>query len=658
MARLKFGSAFFLLLAIVAGLATLEAAAPPAKKVRRANRLAKESSPYLIQHAHNPVDWYPWGPEAFAKAKKDGKLVFLSIGYSACHWCHVMEKESFANAEVAKMLNKNFVCIKVDREERPDIDQIYMAAHDVLRKQGGGWPLSLFLTADGKPIFAGTYWPPEDRDLDGEKVIGFKSVAKLILKVQKDKPEELKVMADAVAKATASALAGATRGFALVTLDRKLVEEVTEALGEEFDRKHGGFGNPRRKFKGTKFPTPPRLRFLQGEAVRAKSTEAAEMVAITLDQMAQGGIYDHLGGGFHRYSTERTWTVPHFEKMLYDNAQLLELYGTAYAKTKKPAHGRVLRQTIDFVKRELTSANGAFYSALDADSEGEEGRFYVWTGKELDNVLKDKAENRLFKLAYGSADAPNFEAKYHILKLPRSLKELAAERKTTEAQLEAKLAPLRAKLLAARAKRPRPLLDAKVLTAWNGQMIAGLAKAGDALGDKNAIAAAEKAAEFVLTKLRTKDGRLKRSFAAAPGEKPRARFNAYLDDYAYLVHGFLNLHDVTKDKRWLTEAKTLTETMIKFHGDDRLGGFYFTSSDHEKFFARSKDQYDGAQPCGNSVAASNLVRLWEKTGEARYGTLAGKTFKAFAAPLKLAPTGLTGMADALGAFLELKAKKK
>jgi hypothetical protein len=358
------------------------------KKSHPANRLAKESSPYLLQHAHNPVDWHPWGAEAFAKAKKEGKLVFLSIGYSSCHWCHVMEKESFANEEVAKLMNQWFVCIKVDREERPDVDHIYMTALNVTG-QRGGWPLSMFLTADGKPIVGGTYWPPDDKEIMGEKINGFKSILKAVHDAYEGKETRKGVLdhAEEVAKATSEALVGTVRGLALVELDRELVSAAIDGLKEEHDKVHGGFGSAARRWRGPKFPVPPYLSLLQHEAARTKSDELAQIVHFTLDRMAMGGIYDHLGGGFHRYSTERTWTVPHFEKMLYDNAQLTEVYARAFQMTKNPAYKRVVQETLAFVARELTSPDGAFYSALDADSEDEEGRFYVWTPKELDDVL-------------------------------------------------------------------------------------------------------------------------------------------------------------------------------------------------------------------------------------------------------------------------------
>ena len=651
---------------LMLGLLLLATAAPAApqkekegkKEAKPQNRLAKESSPYLRQHAHNPVEWFPWGPEAFARAKKENKLVFLSVGYSSCHWCHVMERESFDNAEIAKLMNQWFICIKLDREERPDVDNIYMTALYVVGGRGG-WPLSMFLTADGKPVLGGTYWPPEDKEVGGEKVRGFKSVLKIMHDWHQEKPKEIEDQAAKVAALTQQSLAGAVGGIQLVELNRELVASVVDAVRENFDKEHGGFGSPERKFRGPKFPTPPYLRLLQHEAARTKSPELNQMVHHTLTKMALGGIYDHLGGGFHRYTVERTWTVPHFEKMLYDNAQLLEAYGQAYAETKNPLYLRVIEETVAFLKRELTAPEGGFYAALDADSEGEEGRFYVWTEKEFAETLKNAEDVALLRRVYSTDGKPNFEEKYFILLLPKPLAELAQELKLTEAALDARVQPLRKALFAARAKRERPFLDTKVLTAWNGQMIAGLALANTAVGTGRPAAAANpylndaiRAADFVLRQLRGKDGRLLRTWSALPGQPGEAKLNAYLDDYAYLVHGLLALHDASGHTRWLDEAKTLTDLMVKHHHDEKSGGFFYTSHDHEKLFARAKDQYDGAQPAGNSLAARNLVRLWQKTKDDRYRALAEKTFKAFAGTLKNSGTGLTTMAEALALYLD------
>jgi uncharacterized protein YyaL (SSP411 family) len=633
-----------------AGLA--DAPKTPEGKPRYSNRLAKETSPYLLMHAHNPTDWFPWGPEVFAKAKKEGKLIFVSIGYSSCYWCHVMERESFNNPAVAKLLNDWFVCVKVDREERPDIDHIYMTALTVSQEGRGGWPLSMFLTPDGKPIVGGTYWPPDDREISGQKIRGFKSILKVVHEVYRDKPKEVEQQAEDLARATITALA--TPGRAIVSLDRDLATGAVDAVKERFDNQYGGFGSPASKFRGPKFPTPPFLELLLQRAAPTKSPELMAMVTLTLDHMARGGIYDQIGGGFHRYSTERTWTVPHFEKMLYDNAQLAEVYSRAYRLTQKPLYRRIVRETLDFVTRELTDPEGGFYSSLDAETHGEEGRFYVWTDQEIDAALPDKGDNRLVRKVYGADGLPNFEKQYHIFTLPRPLTEVATEMKLSEEQLRERLAPLKQKLFEVRKKRDYPFLNRIVLTAWNGQMIAGFAEAGKTFDEPRYIAAAVKAADFVLGHLRTPQGRLLRSYGAAPGQAPKAQVSGYLEDYAFLVHGLLTLHDVTRTPRWLDEARTLTDTMIKHHSDAKTGGYYFTANDHEKLFARSKDQYDGAQPSGNSMAVRNLVRLWAATGEERYRAEAEKDLQAFAGTLKGYPGSLTTMAQALDMYLDVK----
>jgi uncharacterized protein YyaL (SSP411 family) len=640
-------------------------------KDRLANRLARETSPYLLMHAHNPVDWYPWGADAFAKAKKEDKLVFLSIGYSSCFWCHVMERESFENAEVAKLLNKWFVCIKVDREERPDIDTIYMTSLNVFG-QRGGWPLSMFLTAEGKPIVGGTYWPPEDKVVDGDRYPGFKTVLKRMHDLYEQKPKELAKQADKIAALTEQALAGAARAvggeYPLPSTDQKggglpadlakaLVTKAVESIKGEFDQTHGGFGSPEKKFVGTKFPVPPYLELLLHEATVNHSNGTKEMITLTLDHMARGGIYDQMGGGFHRYSTERTWTVPHFEKMLYDNAQLVEVYSKAYQLTNNSLYRRIVKETLAFVGREMTAPEGGFYSALDAETNGEEGRFYVWTDQEIKEALAKHPDGGFFRKVYGADGDYNFESKYHILTLPKSLQDRAKDWKMTEEHLDARLASSRQKLFEARAKRPRPFLDTKVLTAWNGQMIAGYAVAGRILKEPEYIAAAVRAADFVLKNLRNPEGRLLRSFSSQPGGKGEARLNGYLDDYAFFTHGLLCLHDATGDKKWLEEARKVTDIMVQFHADKDRGGFFYTSNDHEKLFARAKDQSDGAQPSGNSVAVRNLVRMWLKTGDQQDRELAEKSLKTFAPTLKANPSSMTAIAEALALFLDAKETK-
>ncbi len=475
-----------LLLALVTLCAT--AGEPGKGKPKHTNRLARETSPYLLMHAHNPTDWYAWGPEAFEKARKEGKVVFLSIGYSSCYWCHVMERESFNNDDVAKILNDSFVCIKVDREERPDIDQIYMTALQTHRSGGGGWPLSMFLLPDGRPIVGGTYWPREDRKEDDEVYPGFKTILAAVRDAYKEKREALEKQAADLADRTQFALANAgVPGVAIVKLDRELLGDVVDALKEEFDSEYGGFGSPKRKFKGPKFPMPCRLEFLLHEGVRTRDDKLIGMVRLTLDQMAAGGIYDQIGGGFHRYSTERTWTVPHFEKMLYDNAQLVELYAHAFSATKDANYRRIVEETLAYVAREMTSPEGAFYSSQDAETHHEEGRCYVWTDQELAAALPDKADRLLVQKFY-QADAPNFEEKYHILR--------TASQKTAEQRKQVE--PLRQKLFEARSQRDRPFLNKIALTAWSGEMIGAYAVAGRALGEPRYTETAAKAAAFAL----------------------------------------------------------------------------------------------------------------------------------------------------------------
>ncbi len=620
-------------------------------QTKHVNRLAKETSPYLLMHAHNPTNWYAWGPEAFEKARKEGKLIFLSIGYSSCYWCHVMERESFNNEAVAKVLNDHFVCIKVDREERPDIDQIYMTALNV-QGQRGGWPLSMFLTADGRPLVGGTYWPREDKKIDGEVAPGFITILKTVQAAMKDDPKAIEKQADKMAVLTTRALESAVPGLAIVPLDRDLVKAIATDVKEGFDPEHGGFGNAERKFRGARFPMPPRHDFLLHHGRRSGDQKAVDMVTLTLDKIAIGGIYDQVGGGFHRYSIERTWTVPHFEKMLYDNAQLVELYAKAYRATRKPLYRQIVVETLAYIEREMTSPAGAFYSSQDAETHHEEGRFYVWTPKELEEALPDKAELEFIKKIYVADNQLNFEEKYHILRWAKDPSEVAKDLKITEAALHAKLDPLRKKLYAVREKRDKPLLNKIALTAWSGLMIGGYAEAARALNEPKYAQIATKAAEFVLKNQVTKEGRLLRTYGAAPGKEPKAAVNGYLEDYACLVHGLLNLHEATKDKRWLTEARKLTDTMIEHHGDKKVGGYYYTAHDHEKLFARGKDQYDGVQPSGNSLAVRNLVRLWQQTDDARYEREAERNLKYFAGSMKGFGSSFVTMTVALEMFLD------
>ncbi len=652
--RLGFGTLALLvsggLTVAAAVLADPAAASPPKageKPKGKANRLAQSSSPYLLQHAYNPVDWYPWGPEAFERAQKEKKLIFLSIGYSSCHWCHVMERESFSNPEIAKILNDHFVCIKVDREERPDIDDIYMTALQVTQ-QHGGWPLNMFLTPTGKPIFGGTYFPPDDKTIDGDTIVGFKSALKKVIAFDQDRAD-LEKQADHIAKLTIEALEANSRGIALAQLDRTLITDALEAF--DIDPEYGGTGSKARGYRGPKFPRPPVWGFLLACAQKPEQAAWQKKVALTLGKMLEGGLYDHLGGGFHRYSTERTWTVPHFEKMLYDNAQLVELYSEAFAVDPRPEYRRVVAETLAFIRREMTSPDGAFYSALDADSNENEGEFYVWTTKELKKVLGNNADFQLIKTVYGIGP-PNFEEKFHILRLSKPLAEIARDLKLTEDQLLAQLEPLKKKLFDHRQKRERPFLDTKIITAWNGQMIAAYAQAGAVFQEKAYTDAAAKAADFLLTKLRDNTGRLYRIYAAVPGQSPTATIPGFLDDYAYLIHGLLHLHDATGAARWLDAAQKLTDVAIEWFADGDKGGFYFTPRDGEKLFVRPKDSYDGVQPSGNAQMARNLLRLGAKLKNEAYRERGKRTIQAFTLALRTSPTAMPAMLRALLEMLD------
>jgi len=617
---------------------------------RPANRLGSETSPYLLMHAHNPVDWFPWGEEAFAKARQEKKLVFLSIGYSSCFWCHVMERESFMNDEIAKYLNEHFICIKVDREERPDIDDLYMTALQLYFQlvgspQGGGWPLSMFLLPDGDPVFGGTYFPP--RSQAGRP--GFLEVLKFIQKTWENSPDKLRHDSQTLVKVVRQTFAQTQ----LPALDQpsrwthKPVDEALRVLSEQFDPEHGGFGyvahNPRRP----KFPEPSNLLFLLQVAQAdnpEQANDARRMLLLSLEKMAQGGIYDHLGGGFHRYSTDRYWLVPHFEKMLYDNGQLATVYSEAYQLTQREDFARVVHGILNFVLSEMTSKEGGFYAALDAETDEEEGRFYVWTSAELSDTLSDKQLAWLGEV-YGTSGEPTFEGN-HVLLLREPLTAHASRQSKSVPDLLAEWEPIRAKLLATRNQRERPLTDTKILTAWNGLMIGGFADAGRILDEPKYLAAATRAADLLWAKLRQSDGRLLRTYGE--GE---ARLNAYLDDYAFFVNGLLALYKATGDPKWLERADQLTRKQIELFWDDQQGGFFFTSHDHEKLFARGKKQVDGALPAGNSISAENLLALAEVLDRPDYRERAAQTIAAGLPLLDRAPAAAPRLTGALQRYL-------
>ena len=595
------------------------------------NRLIFESSPYLLQHARNPVDWRPWGPEAFAQAKAENKPVFLSVGYSTCHWCHVMEHESFENEEVAALMNELYICIKVDREERPDLDAIYMSATQLIT-QRGGWPNSVWLMPDGRPWFAGTYFPPED----GQGRPGFKTVLRKLNELwtlrRSDVEEQAGRLADAISQHgnDTSAAEGETPTLAL--LDRAVAD-----LRSNFDSRNGGFGG------APKFPPHQSLELLIAAGVEG----SLDMLTTTLDAMAHGGVHDHVGGGFHRYSTDARWFLPHFEKMLYDNAQLLPVYAEAWRLTGRGEYAEVARGIAAWALREMADPAGGFYCALDADSEGEEGKFYLWRQSELNGILGE-AEGELFGRVYGAIPGGNYreEASGHspgtnLLYLSARIDELAEREGLEPGALAARLSAAREKLRLVRDARIWPHLDDKVLASWNGLMIGGFARAGAILGEEEWIDAAGRAADFLLTTM-TAEGRLLRSYRDG-----RARLQAYLDDYAFVALGLLDLHAATGDVRRLEQARALTDTLISGYWDGEAGGFYFTAADHEELLLRSKDAYDNAIPAGNGIAAQVLFRLAALTGDESYGERGRVCLQAFSGAMARSPRGTATLLRAL-----------
>lgn len=579
------------------------------------NRLAKEKSPYLLQHAHNPVDWYPWGEEAFAKARKEDKPIFLSIGYATCHWCHVMERESFESEDVAKVLNEKFVAIKVDREERPDVDQIYMTAVQAMG-QHGGWPLSVWLTPDLKPWMGGTYYPKEDKF--GRP--GFKSLLLKLDEFWKTKRGEVDASAAQIAEHLAG-LAKTTPGA--VDLD-DVLKKAHAQIERRFEPRHGGFSEQ------PKFPHSTTIQALLRRWKRDGSKEALAMAEKSLEGMAKGGIYDQLGGGFSRYSTDALWLVPHFEKMLYDNALLTTAYLEAFQITRKPLYEKIARETLEYVLRDMTSPDGGFYSAEDADSEKIEGKFYVWTPKEVRDVLGAKAD--AFMKAFDVTEKGNWEP--HEEDLPKNKSVLrvlgdgdfAAEKKA---------------LFEARAKRVRPLLDDKVLTAWNGLMISAFAQAARVLGEERYRAAAEKAAAFLLAKHR-KDGKLLRT--SRLGE---AKLDGTLHDYAFLAAALFELYETTFDPAYYEESKRLAEQAVALFWDEKAGGFFMTPAGEAHLLARMREEHEGPMPTGNAVLALLFLKLHGCTGEAVWRERAEKTVNSFKEDLDRYPSAQTTLLMAI-----------
>jgi uncharacterized protein len=575
----------------------------------RPNRLAAEKSPYLLKHALNPVDWYPWGDEALKKAKNDGKPIFLSIGYSTCHWCTVMEHESFEDEKVAAFINKSFIAIKVDREERPEVDAYYMGAVQAMTG-GGGWPLSVFLTPELKPFYGGTYYPPEPR----YGVPSFSQVLEFVAKTWKENRAQVVEGSAQIA----AALEGGSESREKLTLSLAVLDEGYSSVISSFDSEHGGFGG------APKFPLPLTSAFLLRYHYRTGKELALKSVLKTLDEMLAGGIRDHLGGGFHRYSTDRVWLVPHFEKMLYDNALVSRLLAEAYQVTKREEYSRGARETLGWMLRELASPEGGFYSAQDADTEDGEGYYYTWDPAEVGSMLgAERAE--AFCRAYGVTKNGNFEGR-SILHLTVPPSEVGEALRKSAAQL-----------YEARLKRPRPATDTKILTSWNGLAVSAFAVAGEILGDAGLGQAAARAAEFVLSQ-NSRDGRLLRRFAG--GE---AALEGTLEDYAFFVGGLLDLFEATQEPKWLREAIRLAGDMVDDFEDKDRGGFYLTVG---AVPARLKEGYDGPTPSGNSMAALDLIRLAEFTGEHSFRKSADGTLQWFGRDLEQQPSGHTCMLTA------------
>ena len=584
------------------------------------NRLTHETSPYLLQHAHNPVDWYPWGEEALARAKQEQKPILLSIGYSACHWCHVMERESFENEEIAAVMNELFINIKVDREERPDLDEIYMNAVQVMTRQGG-WPMTVFLTPDLKPFYGGTYYPPTDRY--GRP--GF--------------PKVMHAVAEAFSGQNAQVLEQAEQITTHLEQISNVVDphhhELTEELmthafqhyRSQFDSHHGGFGN------APKFPPSMGLPFLLRYWHHSGNANALEMVELTLEKMARGGMYDQLGGGFHRYSTDAHWLVPHFEKMLYDNAQLVVAYFEAYQATQKPFYRDIATETLDYVLREMYDAeNGGFYSTQDADSEGVEGKFFVWEPNDVEDIIgEENAE--IFCEYYDITPQGNFEGE-NILQVQAPPDIFARKLRMEVEELEALLADGRQKLFEEREKRIKPGLDDKILTSWNGIMIRGMAMGYQLTGKPEYLEACEKSAEFVLTTLSQDNGLLLRTYRSG-----KSHLNAYLEDYAYFIAGLIALYEASFEPRWLTEAERLAHLMIDQFGDDAGDGFFFTGKAHETLIVQSKSAYDGATPSGASMAIHSLLRLAKHLDKPEFHDKAVETLLLYFHQMEGMPSG-------------------
>ena len=612
---------------------------------RYSNRLIHEKSPYLLLHAHNPVNWYPWGEEAFAKAKRENKPIFLSVGYYTCHWCHVMERESYSNPAIAELLNRWFVSIKVDREERPDIDNEYMSFVEATTGSGG-WPMNVFLTPDLKPFFGGTYFPPDDR----RGQTGLRTLLPRIADVWSKQREEILRSADSITQKLQQAVNSGVGGGG--PLQGNLLDKTYEQIRQSYDAANGGFGEVPR------FPRPVVPNFLLRYWSRTRKKEALDMVLNNLRAMAGGGIHDQIGGGFHRYSTDGRWRVPHFEKMLYDQAQLAALYTEAYQATNDPFCANVARDILDFALREMRSPEGAFYSALDADSPLEKGKpehgegvFYLWTAQEIERVL-GKGAASVFEFRYGveaggnvpsGQDIEGWMKGKNVLYESHSLAETAKEFGKTEAQASQILNDAKQKLFTQRSLRPRPPVDTKIITAWNGLMISALAKASQALDEPKYLAAANRAKSFLQAHAyQPSAGKLKRRYRAGSAD-----IDGYLDDYTFLTQGLLDLYEASFDLRLLSWAVQLQQAQDRLFWDEKQGAYFTTSGQDRSILLRTREAYDSVEPSPNSVAAMNLLRLWQLTDKQEYKDKADRTLAAFGPGLEQRPEAMPYMMSAL-----------
>jgi len=593
------------------------------------NHLIHETSPYLLQHAHNPVDWYPWGEEAFEKAKKENKPILLSIGYSACHWCHVMEHESFENEKIAGLMNELFVNIKVDREERPDLDEIYMNAVQMLTGRGG-WPMTTFLTPDGKPFYGGTYFPPEDR----HGMPGFPRILAGVAQAYRERAQDVEKSVDQI-------LAGLLRMSESQETQRTFSPDVigksAEHISRAYDSEHGGLG------QAPKFPNAGVYELFLRHHYQSQSQRYLDMVIHTLTKMGEGGIYDHLGGGFHRYSVDAKWLVPHFEKMLYDNAQLVRIYSQVYCITKDTFFKQIVDETVTYLLREMLVPEGGFYSTQDADSEGEEGKFFVWTLQQVNELLGEE-RGEIFCRIYDVSEQGNFEEKnilHPILTVEQASKFFRRDR----GEIEALIADGKRTLFLEREKRVKPFRDEKIITSWNGLMLSGLAEAIKISPQPAYVEAASRTLDFIFTKM-VRDGRLFHSY-----KDGKTKQLGYLDDYAFLALGLCDYYEATFDSGALTRAQELTETMLREFWDDAGGAFFYTGKSHEQLISRTKPVFDASIPSGNATATQLLLRFYHLTGKEDYLKRAEKILRSYYDVMENQPFGFAHMLCALDLYL-------